>query len=69
MTTARGLVRRGGVDHEGVADSVPVRRDSQGMDVRKSLQGGCCEWDPGGALGGEAQTETGGQIIEGPVGN
>lgn len=69
MTTERGLVRRGSVDHEGVADSIQVRSDSQGTDVRKSLQGDCCGGDPGGALGGEAQTETGGQILEGPVGN
>lgn len=59
MTAEQGLEGSGGDGHEEVADSTPLRRDSQYTDLRKALQVRLYEWTEEGALGGEVQNETG----------
>lgn len=64
MTVEQGLEGSGGDGHKEVADSTPLRRDSQCTDLRKALQGRWCEWTEEGALGGEVQNKIGRTLWE-----
>lgn len=62
MRAEQELERSGNDGPEAVADSVPVRRASQGTDSSKALQGGGCGWSKGGRRAGEVHNETGDHV-------
>lgn len=62
MIAEQGLEGSEGDGHKEVADSNPLRRDSQCIDLRKALQERWCEWTEEGILGGEIQNETGSEM-------